>query len=418
MAERDALIRPEVLASLRRREYSVPLFQQRALVKSLVGLAVILLLFAISLLGLTRYKMTEPARGLLQSRIGTYRVVAPSSALISQVRVEAGQNVEQGHVLATLRRTSFTADGQDLAQLELGQLEIQQQLLAQEVELLAASREQRRENLARVIADLEASLALSADEAALTQDQLDRSATQLAAMRTLRASRAITGVQLDQAWVEHVNYKLRLTDVQQRRQATTTQLSLQQAQQASLDADYEREVLRLEQEKERLEQTRAQLRHGSQLSVIAEAPGRVSAVPIQPNQYVVTGQPLVYIENERGPLEAILYVPSRLQGKLHTGQELWLTYDAFDSQHYGRYRAIVTGIASASLDPREHLLPIPALQEPVFEITASLEHEAIAGPESYPVQAGMRFSADIVLEEMSLLAYLFRPLLELRAQVS
>lgn len=418
MSERDALIRPQVLANFRGREYSEPLFRQRALVKLLVCFAVVLLLLAMSLLGLTRYKVTESAPGLLSSPVGAYRVVAPTPALVSEVLVQAGQTVEQGHRLATLRKSSFTVEGEDSGQLELDRLQKQRQLLDEEQALLTTTRAQRREHLARVIADLETSLALSADETALTQDQLERSATQLAALTTLRASRAITALQLDQAWVEHVNIKLRLNDVEQRRQATITQLNLQRAQQASLKGEYARESLQLQQAREQLDQTRAQLVNGRHLSVIAEAPGIVSAVAVQANQYVVTGQPMFYIDDTRGPLEAALYVPSRLHGKLHIGQELWLDYDAFDYRHYGRYLATITEIANSSLDPREHLLPIPSLQEPMYKITARLEHETIAGSEAYPVQAGMRFSANIVLEEMSLLAYLFRPVFELRARVS
>jgi len=103
---------------------------------------------------------------------------------------------------------------------------------------------------------------------------------------------------------------------------------------------------------------------------------------------------------------------------MYPGQELLLNYDAFNFQLYGRYRATVTRIDRASLDPREHLLPVPGIQEPVFTIKARLDQSYVEGPDIYRLQSGMLFSADIVTAEMSLLAFIFKPVLELKARLA
>ncbi len=62
-------------------------------------------------------------------------------------------------------------------------------------------------------------------------------------------------------------------------------------------------------------------------------------------------------------------------------------------------------------------MPI-AIQEPVYRVEATLaEQEIRAYGDSMPLQAGMLLSADVVLEQRSLLAWLFEPLLSLKGRI-
>lgn len=416
--ERDTLIRTEVIQRRARRDGARPLFHQPVLLSLGVALALVLPVIALALLALTHYRLAEPVRGLLEASGFSYRVVAPTAAVVSEILVREGQAVAAGQVLALLDKSGFNVEGLNTAQGELAQLDKQAALLREEVALLSAQTGDQQRHSARVIEDMRASLQLGNEEARLVASQLARSETNLMALRRLRSQGAITSSQLDHAWVEHVNLKLRLQDVRQRQQALKTQLDLQRTRQSEIATASAHNALKLKQEQERLAQARAQLLNDAHLGVVAAVAGVVKPLAIEANQFVITGQPLFQIEDPRMPLRATLYVPSRLHGKLRRGQELWLSYDAFLYQHYGRYRAIITDVASASLDPREHRLPLLGLDEPVFEVHASLDKFVVTGPDSFSLRPGMLFYAEIVFEELSLLEYLFKPLLELRERVS
>ena len=159
------------------------------------------------------------------------------------------------------------------------------------------------------------------------------------------------------------------------------------------------------------------LDHQERFTVVAEDRGVVAALAIEAGQPVSPGQLLLRINPVSPQLQAIIYVPSRVLGKLATGQELMLSYDAYDYRYYGRYQAVVTQISRASLDPRELLLPVPGISEPVFKVLASLNEQTVEGPDIARLQAGMLLNADFITAEMSLAAFIFKPLLRLRGRI-
>ena len=78
----------------------------------------------------------------------------------------------------------------------------------------------------------------------------------------------------------------------------------------------------------------------------------------------------------------------------------------------------MVAIGKARLDPRETVLPIFGINEPVFKITAQLHETAVQGDSLYRLQSGATLMADFVLSEMSLLQFIFRPILGLQGKVT
>jgi membrane fusion protein len=151
--------------------------------------------------------------------------------------------------------------------------------------------------------------------------------------------------------------------------------------------------------------------------VIAEQGGKLTAMAVPEGQSVGAGQVLASIGYIGGDVEAVVYVPSRVAGKLYEDQEILLSFDAFDFHQYGRYPARIKQISAASLDPREQLLPVPDVREPVFRLTAEVEQRYVQGPQLYPLQAGLLFTADFVIEELPLLHFVLKPVLTMRGLV-
>jgi len=355
---------------------------------------------------------------VLEPVAGSHRVVAPTSAIVAQVLVKVGDNVEKGQVLAELERATFDSRGSNSAAKEIEQMHAQYLLLQEQQALQTQQFQSARHQARQVLEDHSAALAIIDGEQNLLQQTLQLNESRFAAMEKLGAARAVTRVQLEQAQIEYLEVQLRLQGVLQRRQAHEQQMRVQESRLQNLDQEYAQMRLTAEQEAMRLQFAITEVEDQSQLAVVAAVAGVIGTVSIEPGQHVQALQPLFYVQTGPLALQANMYVSSRVLGKLYPGQEVLLSYDAFDIVHYGRYAATIQRIDRASLDPREHLLPVPGIQEPVFRITAALEQTWVEGDDVYRLQPGMLFSADIVLQEMSLLQFIFKPVLNLRARIA
>lgn len=418
MIEREALFRTEVLPLQRNRHFSTPLLQRNELSGVFVLISVLLAVATLLLLAFIRYKESETTRGVLEPVAGSHRVVAPTSAIVAQILVKAGDNVAKGQVLAELERATFDSRGSNAAAKEIEQIHAQYQLLQEQQALQKQQFQTASQQARQVLDDLAAALAIIDGEQVLLRQSLQLSESRFAAMEKLSAARAVTRAQVEQAQFEYLEGRLRLQGVLQRRQAHEQQMRAQESRLQNLDQEHAQARLRAEQESTRLLFTLTEAEDQSQLAVVAAASGVIATIAIEPGQHVQALQPLFYVQTGPLALQANLYVSSRVLGKLYPGQEVLLSYDAFDMQHYGRYAATIQRIDRASLDPREHLLPVPGIQEPVFKISAALAQAWVEGEDVYRLQPGMLFSADIVLQEMSLLQFIFKPVLKLRARIA
>ncbi len=418
MIERESLFRSEVLPNHRNRYFSAPLLQRNDLSGVFVLISLLLVAATLLLLGFIRYRESETTRGVLEPVAGSHRVVAPTTAIVEQVLVKVGDTVAKGQVLAELERATFDSRGGNAIAKEIGQMQ-ERYLLLQEQQALQSQQFQSASQQARqVLEDHSAALAIIDSEQDLLQQTLQLNESRFAAMQRLSAARAVTRAQLEQAQIEYLEVQLRLQGVLQRRQTHEQQMRVQESRLQNLDQEHAQIRLTAEQEAIRLKFAITEVEDQSKLAVVAAVAGVIGTVAIEPGQHVQALQPMFYVQTGPLALQANLYVSSRVLGKLYPGQEVLLSYDAFDMLHYGRYAATIQRIDRASLDPREHLLPVPGIQEPVFRITAALEQAWVEGDDVYRLQPGMLFSADIVLQEMSLLQFIFKPVLKLRARIA
>lgn len=418
MTKTQPIFRQEVLQQRHDREFGKALYQPGTWTSSVVWVAVLVVAAVVSLLIVTRYKESESVRGLLVARGGSHRVVAPAAATVQQVLVRPGDKVSRGQVLASLRVATFNLNGNNNQQETLRQLHIQQELLQQDQQVQEQLFIQQKAQLLHAIEESRVAGESLVTESNLLRQQLQLNDENRRALEILAQGHAVTKRQLQQAQVEHLNFLLRAQEADRRQEANRVHIESQQAQLANLKLSHKQTRLRMAQERQQLQFAIAQANNKADFSVVAQADGIVSAIAVSPDEPVNSQQPLFYITSQPDFLKASVYVPSRVLGQMYPGQELLLNYDAFDYQYFGRYRATVSEIDRASLDPREHLLPLPGIQEPVFHVTAEIDQAYVEGPDVFRLQAGMLFSADVVTANMSLLEFIFRPLLRMRARLS
>ncbi|ASJ73604.1 HlyD family secretion protein [Granulosicoccus antarcticus] len=191
-----------------------------------------------------------------------------------------------------------------------------------------------------------------------------------------------------------------------RQQALDTELAS-----GELDSQLQQETLR--QRTMELQQQRSEYQTNNEIVVAAPADGIVTTILIQPGQQTRRDAPLLSIIPEGARLEARLLVPSRAIGFVTPGQEVALRYAAFPYQRFGHYRGVVNSIARTLLLPGDVDLPTP-LTSPAYLVTVDLEKQSVAAyDKEFPLQAGMSFDGDVLLDRRTIMQWMFDPLFSL-----
>ena len=352
-------------------------------------------------------------QGYLAPNKGLIKVYPDATGTLLERRVDEGQHVRKGDVLAVIsteRSSLSVADANAttlalLAQRELslarelaGQREIQQ-LRVRRVDEQLASLADEQHQLDAAIATLQQRLRAVEKEVArvdkladdgfvaatLVQQERDRMLEQRGQLQVLQRDRvALLG---------------RVTDLRQERESARLE---GEAAQATL----ERRVAEVRQES-------AERAANSDVVVAAPADGVVSTVLLQPGQQVRQDAPLLSIIPAGAELEAKLLVPSHAIGFITTEQAVALRYGAFPYQRFGHYRGTVHSIAKSLLLPGDTDLPL-ALDEPAYLVTVRLREQAVAAyGRQFALQAGMAFDADVTLDRRSIIEWIFDPLFSL-----
>ena len=382
------------------------------------GVGVMLFVTLVFLLFTTRYKETQQARGILQSPGRNQQVTAPGPGRIQQWHVKEGDLVTPGQSLATISRSIYDGSGARLSAVFAKELQARLNLVGKEIELTSERFSAEHTTLQNLLDDELQALKLMEDELELSRERLAIGERQLRAFHTLQKNTSATSV------AEVDRQKLSILELRRQKQLAhrllqdqQTEVNVLRRKLAALALKGELALLPLHKQSLNLEQQIEQASREETLVVVAEQAGRVTAITLPAGQSVSAGQLMARIGDPGDDIEAIVYVPSRVAGKLQPGQEVLLSFDAFDFHQYGRYPARINQISKASLDPREQLLPVPGIREPVFRLRASIEQRYVSGSETYRLQPGLLFTADFVLEELPLLYFIFKPVLSLRGLV-
>ena len=378
----------------------------------LVGLVVAVIL----VLALTHYKITETARGSLMAQRPAIQLVAPQMGVVEQVLVTNGQLVDEGTVLATVSSAVFDEAGKILSDYSLHQLEAETTALNREEELKKRLLSHQIAEAEDAIEDYHDQLALAEASLLTLNNRLDISEGLLQASETLLQQGALPQVQYAREQLAMLQLQSEYQTGLARKFELSTRLNQSKSKIDSIKLEWEEEQSQLTQRRSLLEIRYEQVKNQETLSVIALRKGVVASIPISVGDSVAAGEPLIYLQPHSEELTGEVFVPPSIMGMLAPGQELLLSYDGFDVQKYGRYPATVVQIDRASIDPREHQIPLGLASDSVFRVQILPKQHYVEGEDIFALQPGFQFTAEFVSAEMTLIEYIFRPLLKLRGK--
>lgn len=376
----------------------------------LAGLiGVILLISAIGLM-LGEYPRKERVQGVIEPARGILRVTAPLDGTVSEILVEEGETVARGSTLLRLTERRFASGFGQLGEARLEEMRARLDRLKQLID-----DEQRRFELEQ--SDLRARLAIARQRLENIDNRqrlmAERLSIQEEALEDAR-SLAEDGLQSTRETEAERENLLILRQEQQSlvasRLSTREQIESleQQLQMAPIEHQRNLDALR-----ERQENTRSELRqigHSQDAELRAPVDGRVSGLTVHPGSHVTANEVVLRILPDDTRMQAVLYVPTAATGNLQVGQSVRIRFDAFPYERFGVYDGTITEIGATTLFPNE-VQGMTGLNQPSYRVIVELAVQAVQGVErELPLRPGMGLQADIILENRSLLDWLFDPI--------
>jgi membrane fusion protein len=153
----------------------------------------------------------------------------------------------------------------------------------------------------------------------------------------------------------------------------------------------------------------------------APSDGVVDNLQARIGQRVYSGKgdvPLLTIVPSDDVLFANLLVPVRSSGFLQKGQEITIRYDAFPYQKFGLYSGTIQRISETIFMPNElTVTPLP-VDGPVYLVSVQLDSSNVSAyGKKFPLKSGMTISADIKLDERSLMQWFLEPIYSLKGNL-
>lgn len=353
-------------------------------------------------------------QGYLKPKAGLAKVISPRHAVIKEILVENGQQVSKGDPLAVLQSSTVLADGNNLSTI------LSESLSAQ----ISALRQRKAEYFSQQSiqhSSLEEQLSIHHKEATendalarILSSRLDIQNAQLDQMLTLSSEGAVSRRELQAQQDSVLAVKQQLSGVFTQQQQLNLRISQIENQFAQLPSETARQEARFDAEETSLLQQKTEVNANNQILITAPVAGRVTNFAQSAGENVSAQAVLLAILPEGTPLQAVLLVPTRAFGFVQDGQQTRIRFDAFPYQRFGLFAGQISQAARHIVLPGEMSLPVN-IQEPVYPVEVTLSQQTVqAYGNTMHLQSGMLLSADIVLEQRSLMSWLLEPLMSLK----
>lgn len=403
------LFRPEVLQARSHTADGAPLHIQPVGGGALTLFAATLCLAVVLVLAFGQHTKKERVSGSLQPRNGVALLTPDQTAVLHRLRVQEGQHVRAGDVVAELRQERFTDGGSASGQIESilqGQRErITDQAEAQTLALRARLDALNQQTLRHQqdAQSLQTDIALQQEQIASVRKVLDQ-------MAPLLEERIVSQLQYEQQRQSLLDHTARLQGLQRQLSAARSEWAQAREEQSRLQAEHRVSQAGLERDRLSLQRESAQQR-SQQLSWLkAPVSGTVTGLQAGVGQTVSPAAPMLSIVPDDSPLEAVLHVPSTAMGFIRAGQVVRIAYDAFPYQRFGQHRGVVRSVSQSDV-------PVPqgareqGDRRAIFLVRVTLERSTVRAYDTdIPLRPGHTLSADIELDRRSLLRWMLDPL--------
>ena len=374
---------------------------------TIAALSVMLIVVAFFVFFEGRFTRTVQVQGRLSPTGGEIKLYPNTAGNISHIFVREGERVLENSPIA--RIDAARVDGGSRTNVAESILAAKQKidLLLQRIELrekqfLASTEvlEIQTSNTLKSIMALETNIGIQSEISASLEQSVNDSNGLIEQGHISR--------------VEHENRKQSLLAAQQKVANLARDKQLQLGEIENIDArktlqkiEYDSDISAMRSELIALNQTIKTLETEATSLIVAPVEGQVAAVFENVGKYVNSDSLIGSILPTGSVLVAELFVPSKAIVFVSEGQAVQLSYEAFPSQQFGPLLAEVTSVSRTALLPSEYNGGVE-LSEPMYRILAAVHDQNIStDSQTLQLQSGMRLTATILLEELSLSAWIW-----------
>ena len=420
MPDEGSLFRPEAVEASRIQS-GRPVNNQASRRWLIVAFMTTIFVCALIFVSIARYTKKETVLGQVVPAEGVVRVAPLKGGIVKEVWADSGQGVSKDQPLFLISYDSVLEDGSGLAgginetsaeQTALTEVEgqLRKKDLLENRRLLRAQLEEKIGERPGLIAQHD-----------LQAERVESYEREYEAYEALRQKGFMTSLQVTQRKDTLLNARQRLLDLEEEidhQALSVMELQGKLAANANAMAGAETTVnkgissLRSRQLLDRSNQ-------GGQ--VVALRDGLITSIQVKQGDFVTPNQTLALIVPKAAQARAqqvVLWVPSRAVGFVQPGDKVRLMFDAFPYQSFGAGSGKVAEISLAPIMPAELPIPIETTEQ-MYKVLVTLDRDTLeAYGRSWPLRAGMRLSADLVLDEKSLLGWLFDPVTAMRKRAA
>ncbi len=366
---------------------------------------------AVLFLSVAHFSRTESVHGYLSPSAGIVRVYPTRAGTITSIYVRQDQLVRQGQLLFAVATPWSGANGQDVNEAKLAVLNGEERSIRQEMAAEGALAQSQTDQLQAAIASAAAEVGSLAQQMQIQKRRVAVTRSLLGDIDWLLARGDMSLVQAKEREAEVLDQEQvlaslagALADKKDRLDAlryTLAELPLKTAGEIELLHE------RLADAEQGMDTIRGQLAY----ALRAPIAGRVAALQAVIGESVDPQHMELEIVPRNAPLQAIIFIPTRAAGFARAGQRVRLRYDAFPYENFGTHEGRIIRISRTVLTDSDVTAPLlPG--EPSYEAVVSLDKPAVdAYGREVALKPGMLLQASIVLDRVSLVRWLFEPLL-------
>ncbi|OFY62574.1 MAG: hypothetical protein A3H98_03990 [Bacteroidetes bacterium RIFCSPLOWO2_02_FULL_36_8] len=386
----------------------------------ILGLLLLWLVIAVMWLATSTYARKETIFGWLEPSEGVTKIYAKDTGVIKQVLVREGDTVLEEQPLIIVNGDRILADGETLENRLLNEYVSQQSFLNEQLNHITNIYHLRQLDIDKQIITGKQDIILLEDQTKILQLRLNLAKEHVERHQNLRSRGFVSETDLENI----IAQELALRNERQAlmRELINRRNNIEQLHSELLLLPDQRsnEIMQLRTRLSDVAQKIAQLYGQRSYIVKATKQGQVNNLQVKIGQQVYGGSeiPLMTLIPNNSELSAHLLVPVRSAGFIEPGQALDIRYDSFPYQKFGLYRGEVVSISDTVLMPNELLNTPLRIDEPVFRILAYLQqHKVHAFGREFLLKPGTTLSADVRLDERTLLQWLLEPIYSMRGRL-
>ncbi|NRB11453.1 MAG: HlyD family efflux transporter periplasmic adaptor subunit [Rickettsiaceae bacterium] len=411
------LFRQKVIEKRQERLSGVISLAQPPVLISLTLLLLFIVIASLVFLALGSYTRKESVSGVLQPNTGIIRLRAPQEGMITELLVQEGQAIKKGQPLLRIMTEKYGIQGFELnkelikqytQQISILSQQIKTQITLQKLETVTLIDEQS--NLKKRLYQLEQQEQVFDTRVKINQ-QMVKQIVSLAGtgfiseLELMKQQDGLLGLQQQVSSIKSerlsINYQL------QQNSNKLSQLPIQHTKEKDL---LNTQISLLNSQLASTEQQRIS-------EVRSPSDGKITGLLSKLGHSVIIQQNLLSILPDMNFMQAIIYVPTSAFGFIEQGQTIHLRYHAFPYQRFGIHQGKIEQVSSNVIFPNETEIP-GLITVPSYRLVVSLqESKVVAYGREHPLRSGMKLDADIVIEQRSLLRWLFDPIFSIKAML-